>query len=225
MFRADATAPRLTCYDDATGERIELSARTLGNWVAKAANLLQDEADAGPGTSVGLDLPAHWRAAYWALATWSVGATLVLGPGARQADVLVTTSPEHAYAATTQGRYAALVTLAALARGNPATPAGVIDEAKELATHPDAFEPLADWADDEPALREPAADTAYAQLVRVGAHPAGTRAVLPDDLAPMLRGALDVWAVGGSVVLVHDALGDQGTRLAAERVSVDLRAG
>ena len=40
----------------------------------------------------------------------------------------------------------------------------------------------------------------------------------------MLRAALDVWAVGGSIVLLHDALGDQTKRLAAERVTVDLRA-
>ena len=33
----------MTHYDDATGERVELSATTLENWVSKTANLLQDE--------------------------------------------------------------------------------------------------------------------------------------------------------------------------------------
>ncbi|MDQ6715007.1 MAG: TIGR03089 family protein, partial [Actinomycetota bacterium] len=46
MLRRDATRPRLTFYDDADGptrgERIELSAKVLANWVAKGANLLQD---------------------------------------------------------------------------------------------------------------------------------------------------------------------------------------
>ena len=225
LSRADATAPRLTHYDDTTGERIELSARTLGNWVAKAANLLQDDADAGPGTSVGLDLPAHWRAAYWALATWSVGATLVVGDAARAADVVVTTSPELASAAMEDGRYAVLVTLAALARRNPAAPPGVVDEAAELANQPDVFDALNEWGDGDPAWRATSpADAAYGQLVRAEAHPAGTRAVVPDALGPMLRAALDVWAVGGSIVLLHDALGDQTKRLAAERVTVDLRA-
>src|SRR5688572_3007266 len=35
----DPTRPLLTWYDDATGERTELSGATLDNWVAKTANL------------------------------------------------------------------------------------------------------------------------------------------------------------------------------------------
>ena len=70
--------PRVTVYDDTDsptrGERIELSARVLANWVAKAANLLRDDLDAGPGSVVLLDLPPHWRTLYWAFAAWSVGA-------------------------------------------------------------------------------------------------------------------------------------------------------
>ena len=46
----------------------------LANWVAKAANLLRDDLDAGPGSVVLLDLPPHWRTLYWAFAAWSVGA-------------------------------------------------------------------------------------------------------------------------------------------------------
>ena len=68
LNRADATAPRVTFYDDATGERIELSAKVLSNWAAKAANALVEEFDAALGTTVGLVLPLHWRAFYWALA-------------------------------------------------------------------------------------------------------------------------------------------------------------
>jgi hypothetical protein len=39
----DPVRPLVTHYDDATGERVELSATTLENWVSKTANLLQDE--------------------------------------------------------------------------------------------------------------------------------------------------------------------------------------
>ena len=120
LLATDATRPRLTWYDDepgpTQGERIELSGRVLANWVAKAGNLLQDDCAAGPGTTVGLDLPAHWRGVYWALATWSVGATVVLGAGVTDADVLVTTSPE---AAAAHGGDAVLVSLPALARSHP----------------------------------------------------------------------------------------------------------
>src|SRR5262249_8331331 len=48
----DPGRPLLTYYDDATGERAELSATTLANWVAKTANLLQDELALSPGDRV-----------------------------------------------------------------------------------------------------------------------------------------------------------------------------
>ena len=47
--RRDPTRPLLTWYDDATGERTELSGATLANWVAKTANLLVDGLGLGPG--------------------------------------------------------------------------------------------------------------------------------------------------------------------------------
>jgi non-ribosomal peptide synthetase component F len=50
----------------------------LDNWVAKTANLLVDELDAGPGSRVVLDLPPHWRTVVWLLATWSAGACVVV---------------------------------------------------------------------------------------------------------------------------------------------------
>ena len=66
-------APRITWYGPG-GERVELSGAVTVNWVNKTANLLVEEFDAGPGTVVGLALPAHWRTLVWALATWRVGA-------------------------------------------------------------------------------------------------------------------------------------------------------
>ena len=221
LLRSDPGRPRITCYDDATGERVELSAKTLANWVAKAANLLQEHLDARPGTSVGLDLPAHWRSAYWALAGWSVGATLVLGAGATAGDVVVTTDPASARDAVADGRYAVLVTLAALARAHPDAPPGVVDEARELAGHPDRFVPWERPAAMDPAWRDEVGDTAYARLVDPARHPAGARVRVADRLGPLLRTALDVWAADGSIVLCRNALGDQTERLAAERVTLD----
>jgi len=128
MVASDPGRPRLTWYDDepgpTSGERIELSARVLANWVSKAANLLQDDAAAGPGTTVGLDLPAHWRSLYWALATWSVGATVVVGDAVARADVLVTDSPA---AAAGHGGDAVLVSLPALARRTAGAPSPLHD--------------------------------------------------------------------------------------------------
>jgi uncharacterized protein (TIGR03089 family) len=163
MLRLDPGRPRITCYDDASGERIELSAKTFANWVAKAANLLQDSGDVTVGNTVGLDLPAHWRTAYWAMAAWSVGCIVVVGPEARDADVVVTVSPDLAAECVTDGRYAVLVTLAALARGNAQTPQDVLDEAKELAGYGDRFDPWDTPEADEPALVGDGDDAAYAQ--------------------------------------------------------------
>ena len=75
-LRRDAAAPLVTFYDDVSGERTELSATTLANWVAKTANLLQEEFDDGPGSTVGIALPVHWQTAAVLLGVWSCGATV-----------------------------------------------------------------------------------------------------------------------------------------------------
>lgn len=78
--RADPARPRLTWYDQATGERVELSGATLINWVDKTANLLDQELGLPPDGSVAIDLPRHWLTAVWWLAVDAVGGSAVLGP-------------------------------------------------------------------------------------------------------------------------------------------------
>ena len=78
LLQADPMGPRITYYDDATGERIELSTVTLANWAAKTANLLRDELGAGPGSRVAVLLPAHWQTAAVLLGVWWIGAEVVL---------------------------------------------------------------------------------------------------------------------------------------------------
>lgn len=77
QLRRDPARPLVTHYDDATGERVELSATTLHNWIAKTANLLQDEFDIGPGSTVAVALPVHWQTAAVLLGIWSCGATVL----------------------------------------------------------------------------------------------------------------------------------------------------
>jgi uncharacterized protein (TIGR03089 family) len=76
-LRRDAATPLVTSYDDATGERVELSAATLANWVAKTANLLQDEFDVTTGSTVAVALPVHWQTAAVLLGVWACGATVL----------------------------------------------------------------------------------------------------------------------------------------------------
>jgi uncharacterized protein (TIGR03089 family) len=69
--------PFLTWYDDALGQRVELSYRTFDNWVAKVANLLVEELGAGPGDRVAAVLADHWQTAVVLAACWRAGAGVV----------------------------------------------------------------------------------------------------------------------------------------------------
>jgi uncharacterized protein (TIGR03089 family) len=70
--------PLITFYDDATGERAELSAATLANWVAKTANLLVDGLGLAPGEVADVRLPPHWQTAAVLLGCWVAGLTVDL---------------------------------------------------------------------------------------------------------------------------------------------------
>lgn len=76
-LRRDAARPLVTYYDDATGERTELSVATAANWVAKAGNLLVTDLELEDGDALGIALPPHWQACVWLLAAWSCGVTVV----------------------------------------------------------------------------------------------------------------------------------------------------
>ncbi|MEQ4305640.1 TIGR03089 family protein [Plantactinospora sp. B6F1] len=70
---ADPARPLLTYYDDATGERAELSAEELTEWVARTANLLVHGCGLGIGARAAVLLPPHWQTAAVLLGTWSAG--------------------------------------------------------------------------------------------------------------------------------------------------------
>ena len=74
QLRLDGSRPLVTFYDDATGERVELSVVTYANWVAKTAGLLEDELMIERGCTALLDLPTHWLGPVWLGALWSLGA-------------------------------------------------------------------------------------------------------------------------------------------------------
>src|SRR4051812_38488226 len=120
--RRDPTTPLLTWYDDASGDRTELSGATMDNWVAKTANLLVDGVGLGHGDAVAVLLPPHWQTAALLLGTWAAGLAADLGPDPQPVEVLFT-SPERADTAaawTTGDRYATgLLPLAAPLRQVP----------------------------------------------------------------------------------------------------------
>ena len=76
--RRDGARPFLTWYDDATGERIELSVTTLANWAVKTANALSSEYALEPGGAVRLTPADHWLSFVLALGAWTMGARVDL---------------------------------------------------------------------------------------------------------------------------------------------------
>jgi uncharacterized protein (TIGR03089 family) len=71
--RTDPGRPLVTFYDDATGERVELSVATYANWVAKTSSLLVEEFDLERGGRLLVDLPTHWLTPVFLGAAWTVG--------------------------------------------------------------------------------------------------------------------------------------------------------
>ncbi|GAA3341140.1 TIGR03089 family protein [Amorphoplanes nipponensis] len=72
--------PLLTYYDDATGERTELSAPELGSWSARVAALLRDGCGLTAGGDAAVLLPPHWQTAAVLLGAWSAGIAVSFRP-------------------------------------------------------------------------------------------------------------------------------------------------
>lgn len=225
LIEEDATRPAITFYDDAPGptqgERIEISRRVLGNWVAKAANALQEGLDVQRGSVVLIDLPSpHWRTCYWALAVWAVGATLTLDHH-EGADVLVTTDPDAPTAEDADEVVA--VTLAALAREYAGDlRSGVMDEAKEVSSFGDGFTPWDEPETDDDALVHDGDRTGYADLFSESTWEPGSRVLVTGPSAyDLLRHLLHALATGSSLVLVRGSEpADDDPRMVSEGVTL-----
>ncbi len=82
LLAAEPSRPFVTYYDEATGERAELSVRSLANWVAKTHFLLIDELALGPGDAAFIALPAHWISVPAVLGCLTAGLALTTDPAA-----------------------------------------------------------------------------------------------------------------------------------------------
>lgn len=142
LLAGNRMGPRITYYDDATGERIELSTVTLANWAAKTANLLRDELGAGPGSRIAVLLPSHWQTAAVVLGVWWIGAEVILsGP----ADIALCSADRLAEAddAVAGGQLGevAVLSLDAFGKSVPDLPIGVTDYATAVRVHGDQIVP------------------------------------------------------------------------------------
>jgi uncharacterized protein (TIGR03089 family) len=205
MLRADPVGPRITYYDDATGERIELSAVTLANWAAKTGNLLRDELGGGPASRVAVLLPAHWQTAAVLFGVWWIGADVLLGGPDIEADIALCTVERLDEAESTGAGEVAVLSLDAFGRPAPDLPVGITDYATAVRVHGDQI--VAD-RHPGPALAGRSVDQVLAacQKAATATGLTGGDRVLstaswntPDGV---IEGLLSVLAVGGSLVQV-----------------------
>ncbi|MFE0671735.1 TIGR03089 family protein [Streptomyces sp. NPDC058867] len=224
---ADPGRPLVTFYDDATGERVELSVATFANWVAKTANLLQGDLGAGPGDRVALLLPAHWQTAVWLLACSSVGTVADMAGDAAAADVVVS-GPDALDAARACGGERVALALRPLGGRFPQVPDGFVDYAVEVPGQGDRFVPFSPVDPEEAALIVAGREFTGAEVVErarrdaegLGLTGPGSRILSGDGfetwegLSAGLYGAL---ATGGSVVLCRN-LGEVGEEALARRI-------
>jgi uncharacterized protein (TIGR03089 family) len=136
---ADPSQPLVTFYDDATGERTELSVTTFANWVSKTANLYADELMLDPGDALRVDLPPHWLGPVFLVAAWSCGLELTDGADRRAEVAIVGPDGLDSGARTTLA--CALSPFATPFR--EPLPAGVLDHGVLWPGQSDVFSPVA----------------------------------------------------------------------------------
>ncbi|MDI3423995.1 TIGR03089 family protein [Streptomyces luteolus] len=232
----DPARPLVTFYDDATGERVELSVATFANWVAKTANLLQDDLGAEPGDRLALLLPAHWQTAVWLLACSSVGVLVDVGGAAADAD-LVVSGPDSLDAALDCSGERVALALRPLGGRFPQPPAGFVDYAVEVPSQGDRFAPYAPVDAQAPALAVGGTELTGAEVVRQALSDAaelgiggGARLLSArsyETWEGLSSGLFAPLAAGGSVVLCRNieqlAEGGLEKRIESERVAVTVR--
>lgn len=232
QLRVDGARPLVTFYDDATGERIELSVTTYANWVNKTAGLVQDELDVGRGGLVLVDLPTHWLGVVWLGAAWTAGLCVTTDPEQSAEADLVVCGPDglETYGAQAEDHPVVAISLRPLgARFADPIPTGVTDYGAVVLAQPDNFfaddPPTADdlaWRDGEGTLSQrellsrvtesPLVDARGRLLTDV--NPCSERG-LTTLLSPLLQTGAAVW-------VAHAQASSWDQKFADERATAQL---
>jgi uncharacterized protein (TIGR03089 family) len=234
QLRTDPARPLVTFYDDATGERVELSVTTYANWVAKTAGLLQDELDVERGSLVVVDLPTHWLGAVWLGAAWSIGARVTDDGGRLPEAALAVCGPAGVGALAAAAGRTPVVALSLRplgARFAEPLPDGVTDYGAVVLGQPDVFVALEPPAGEDVAWEDASSSLTQEQLlVGTAGHPvmsAGGR--LLTDRNPCSASGLGTLvaplvAGGGTVWVRNPDESGWSRRVHSERATVELRA-
>ncbi len=171
QLREDAGRPLVTFYDDASGERVELSVTTYANWVAKAASLLVEELDLERGSTLRVDLPAHWLGPVFLGAAWTAGLAVVDD----DAPDAVVCGPDRLSTWAPRAEDLPVLACSLLPMGvrfAEPVPAGVHDVGAEIWSQPDSFIPWDPAQPDDVATRFGGASVSHEELWEAAA--AGT---------------------------------------------------
>ncbi|MFI0447854.1 TIGR03089 family protein [Actinomadura sp. 6N118] len=238
----------MTFYDDKAGERVELSAKTFDNWVAKTANLLVDGLAAEAGDRAVLVLPPHWQSAVWLMACWSAGLHVeVVDPDSagftervKSGEPVGGTGPYLLAAAEDvlgdvidDQEAEEIIGLSLHALGGPLTepPGGVVDYAVEVRAYGDRFVPGSPASSVMPQLTVTNTTLSGVELVRVAREAAVNWGLDAQDrvlvdmsyatLDGVLTGLLAPLASGASVIIQRNFHKDAlDHRVSLEHVTV-----
>ena len=216
--RADSARPFLTFYDDASGERTELSVTTYLNWVMKTANLLIEEYDLDEGDTVLIDLPTHWLGAVFIGAAWYAGIAITTDPDVPHE--LAVGGPDSSLPAGGPHLLCALLPFAV--RFPQPLPEDSDDYGVLWPGQPDAFLGLPPSDATSVGWREADAEFSFAELSGEVATSSPGNRILTDAPAHTDRGRLliEVLTGNGSLVLVRNAdLDQQANRSESEHVT------
>ena len=227
-LQSDPGQPLITAYDDATGERAELSVTTYANWVSKTANLFTDELGLEAGDTVLLDLPPHWLVPIFLGAAWCAGVAVTETPQVRHDLVVCGPDTIAAHAAASQVVACSLLPFAV--RFTDPLPGGVQDFGLLWPAQSDVFiglgppspDTVAWLSEDQPRTQSELLEAAVALR-----HQPGVR--LLTDINPASEGGVPAFLAPvvseGSVVLLrHAAEASWSARREDERTTAELRA-
>ncbi|HEY7049482.1 MAG TPA: TIGR03089 family protein [Jatrophihabitantaceae bacterium] len=223
LMATEPARPFVTFYDEGSGERAELSVRSLANWVAKTHFLLSDELALGVGDAAYVDLPADWITVPVLLGCWSAGLEVLTSPEA--AAVAFAPAPVEGVA----DAYAIAPGVLTRSFGAEPPPDGMADYVAAVRPQPDAWASVQQPA----AAADPALDgMARSDLVAKAQTRAGELGLEPaarivttrewrgaDDWVDTLLAPL---AVGGSLVLVRGATPEVLARRADQERAVPV---
>jgi uncharacterized protein (TIGR03089 family) len=227
-LQADPGQPLVTAYDDATGERTELSVTTYANWVSKTANLLTGELGLDTGDTVLVDLPAHWLVPVFLGAAWSAGLAVTVSAEVEHDAVICGPDAVERFRGADQVVACSLRPFAV--RFPEPLPPEVLDYGLLWPGQSDVFLSVVPPSPDTVGWLSPESPRAQADLLQAAAseqYPSGVRLLtdvhpaaghgVPGFLAPLVH--------DGSMVLLVNARHDSWpARREDERATAELRA-